>query len=131
MDNDHQLLLQKFKQMNLSDCTFGHKEHVIVAYLLLKEHDFITAAYQYATTIKMMAKNAGAEDKYNTTVTLALLSLIAERIESNHYDDIDTFIINNPDLMARNPLLTYYTETRISSNMARHILLLPDRIKST
>ncbi len=131
MNQKHQKLLENFEQKDMGNCNFGHKQHVIGAYLLLQKYDFITAAYHYASSIQIIAKNAGMEHKYNTTITLSLLSLISERMESSNDHDIDTFITNNPDLIKKNPLKKYFTQTRISSDMAKRILLLPDRIKNT
>ena len=106
--------------------TFSHADHVGVAYEMLRNHDFLNASVKYAECISTIATKAGAARKFNTTITLAFLSLIAERMQTTPHDGFDEFISNNQDLVTGNPLDAWYSPERLQSDLARTVFLLPD-----
>lgn len=93
---------------------------------MLRRHAFLTAAYRYADIINTVATRAGAGDKFNATITVAFLSIIAERMNQRDYDDAQDFMANNRDLLTQNPLTSLYSRERIMSAEARKSFLLPD-----
>lgn len=124
----HQIndLVQKFENNTLEPEDFGHKEHLIVAHTMLDEYTFIEAAAAYSKGIQNLAERAGAPDKFNTTITLALLSIIAERMSRSKALGWDDFISQNQDLNSKSILAQMYSKGRMTSDLARSILLLPD-----
>ncbi|AXT27963.1 hypothetical protein D1823_16165 [Ruegeria sp. AD91A] len=54
-----------FEAHAIDNTTFGHAEHVQVAYDLLRKYDFIDAAAIYAKGLRTPATNAGAPDTFN------------------------------------------------------------------
>jgi hypothetical protein len=104
---------------------FGHFEHLEAAWDVLAEEPFLRAAVRYATAIERFATAAGAPGKFNLTVTLAFLSLVAERMSGGEARSFDRFIALNPDLLG-DGLAPYYSPERLRDPIARHVFLLPD-----
>ena len=48
-------LLAAFEAESIEPSTFGHRDHVVVAFDLLRRDDFVTAAAKYAACIRGMA----------------------------------------------------------------------------
>ena len=67
--------------------------------------------------------------KFNATITLAFMSLIAERMATTQYVDYDDFITSNPDLLSKDVLEQWYSPERLSSILARSIFLMPDNTR--
>jgi len=92
---------------------------------LLKRHDFAETAQAYARSIMAMARAAGHPEKFHMTITLAMLSAIAERMPDER-SDFDTFAEQHPELFDRSFLLNHYTKERLECPLARRTFLLPD-----
>lgn len=119
-------LTDSFEAGNIDPSAFGHSDHVVVAYCVLGRYDFLDASVKYARCINSIATKAGATDKFNLTVTLAFLSLIAERIEATEHETYEGFIAGNPDLLSGKILDKWYSSDRLQSELARKVFLMPD-----
>jgi hypothetical protein len=119
-------LTRSFEARELDTSTFGHRDHVGVAYEMLRSGDFVDVAARYADTIRFMATRAGAPDKFHVTITIAFLSLVAERMATTRHADFDDFIACNPDLLSKHVLQRWYSSERLGSDLARNVLLLPE-----
>ena len=64
--------------------TFPHREHVRMAFEMLRRHDFPAAVWLFSRALRAMAARAGKPQAFNQTVTIAFLSLIAECIGALH-----------------------------------------------
>ncbi len=126
MSTDYAELTQSFEAGDIDASAFGHVDHIGVAYEMLRNHDFLTASMKYAECIDIIATKAGAARKFNTTITLAFLSLIAERMEAKPYSSYDEFISNNQELVTGNLLEKFYSPERLRSDLARTVFLMPD-----
>ena len=117
---------ERFERQEIAAEDFGHREHVQAAYELLHKYDFIEATAKYAETIKSMATSAGAPEKFNVTITVAFMGLIAERMMKTADDpDFDSFYAMNPDLSG-NALAPWYSAERIACDLSRKVFLMPD-----
>lgn len=121
-------LLEQMRTNTLHACDFGHADHIGVAYQALEEEDFFDALALFARGIRGAAARAGAAEKFNATVTLAFMSLIAERRAAGSYAGAADFIARNPDLSAPGLLERWYSPALLGSGMARRIALMPDRV---
>lgn len=110
----------------LDPARFGHADHVRVAWDLLGRHEFLAAADLYVRGIAAIAGRAGVPQKVNLTITLAFLSLIAERMAACPGQDFDAFAADHPDLMRKDLLAGWYSDDRLRSDTARRLFLLPD-----
>mgnify|MGYP001604324362 CR=1 FL=1 len=122
---------ERFEREEIAAEDFGHREHVRAAFELLKKYDFLEATARYAKTIKSMAAKAGAPEKFNVTITVAFMGLIAEKMTRiADYPDFDSFYTMNPDLTG-NALSPWYSAERISCDLSRKVFLMPDLIKNS
>ncbi|MEM7254283.1 MAG: hypothetical protein AAF493_22930, partial [Pseudomonadota bacterium] len=71
------------------------------------------------------ATKAGAPEKFHVTITLAFLSVIAERMAERSWTDFETFIAENEDLMRRDFLRAWYSDERLNTQRARELFVLP------
>jgi len=118
-------LAQQFEATDIDPKSFGHLQHVQVAFELLTKYGFVDAASRYANSIRTISIDAGAPEKFNTTITYAFLSLIAERLATAPAGDCDTFVARNPDLLSKSVLKRWYSDERLQSDLARQVFLLP------
>ena len=91
--------------------------------LVIPEFD---AAATYAKGIRSIAAKAGAPQKFNLTITYAVMSLIAERIEGSPCDEFQDFVERNPDLLSKDVLTKWYAPDRLQSDIARSVFLMPE-----
>ena len=126
MEPDDDALLEAFLAREIDNRTFGHADHVRVAFALLARHDFADAAAIFCETLKDIAVRAGRPEAFHMTITIAFLSLIAERCESAAYRDFAAFARANPDLMAKSALQGWYAPARLATDVARKTFVLPE-----
>ena len=118
-------ITRSFEAHELDNAAFHHADHVRVAHDLLCKYAFIDAVAIYAKGIKTLATKAGAPQKFNTTITYAFMSLIAERMTTAGQSDFDAFVSKSPDFLSKNALGKWYTSERQQSDLARTVFLLP------
>ncbi len=126
MSSQYAALTRSFEERDIDARAFRHGDHVGVAYEMLRNYDFVEATARYAANIKSIAAKAGVPDKFNATITIAFLSLIAERMGSAEHADYDDFISRNPDLLSKDVLEKWYSPERLGSDLARAVFLMPD-----
>lgn len=119
-------LADAFEAGDIEPGAFKHLDHIGVAYEMLRREDFVRAAARYASGIHQLATSAGVPEKYNVTITMAFLSLIAERMRTTPHDGYADFIAQNQDLLEKDVLGTWYSPERIQSALARSVFLMPD-----
>ena len=126
MGRNYVEFVNSFEACDIDASDFGHLDHVGTAYEMLRRYDFLKASVTYADCINTIATNAGAAKKFNTTITLAFLSIIAERMQQSTGDSFEAFMTENQDLISGNVLKKWYTDDRLQSDMARQMSLMPD-----
>jgi hypothetical protein len=119
--------LERFMRGELDAASFPHSEHVRMAFEMLRRYDFAESALHFSRSLRTMAKRAGKPQAFHQTVTIAFLSLIAERLESGPCEDFAAFAQDNPDLIDKGALARWYRPERLGSASARRTFLLPDR----
>ncbi|MEO0369034.1 MAG: hypothetical protein AAF197_09655, partial [Pseudomonadota bacterium] len=123
-----EVILERFEKLRISPEEFGHLEHLRLAYEMLDKYSFLDATYRYASTIKAMARQAGAPEKYNTTITFAFMGLVAERRRVAKSENFDEFLQASPELQQHELLGSWYSDARLYSELARSIFVLPDKV---
>lgn len=118
-------LLRSFEGGSLDPRTFDHRAHIEAAVVLLQDAPYLEAVERYVDGIKRLADAAGAPHRFNMTVTIAFLSVIAERLEAAPHIDAKAFVTANDDLLAPDFLLRWYERSRLSSPIARRQFLMP------
>jgi len=120
------ILFRSFEDHCLDPAGFKHREHVIVAYLMLRKYDFPEAVSRYTGNVRAIATRAGAASKFNMTITIAFISLIAERMQTASHHSVKDFLTRNHDLLRSDLLKKWYSDERLQSELARHSFLMPD-----
>lgn len=118
--------LARFMRVEIVPSEFPHREHVRVAFEMLKRHDFPETVLLFSRTLRAMAQKAGRPEAFHQTVTIAFLSLIAERMECGGAADFAAFAQANPDLLEKTLLTRWYGAERLASAAARRTFLLPE-----
>ena len=126
MERLNMTLLENFLNDTTSPADFDHQSHVEVSFELLNRCSFDEAYATYVRQLRALTVRAGAEEKFNATITFAALSIIAERMSELGTSDWNEFIANNPDLLRAATFTAGYSKERLSSDTARSIPLLPD-----
>jgi hypothetical protein len=96
--------LERFLGGDVAAADLPHREHVRLAFEILRRHDFLESAQRYS----------------------AALRVIAERLAAQEAHDFAGFAARNPDLMDRGVLGRWYAPERLTSPLARGTFLLPD-----
>ncbi|MBS0380737.1 MAG: hypothetical protein JSS29_19830 [Proteobacteria bacterium] len=117
-------LLEDFLAGRVEPQAFGHRQHLAVAFAMLRRHDFATAAQRYCEGIRALAARAGHPEVFNVTVTIAFLALVAERLGSED-SDFEAFAMRHPELFDRRLLERWYPKDQLRSDLARRTFVLP------
>jgi hypothetical protein len=118
--------LQRFLRGEIAAAGFAHREHVRMAFEMLRRHDFAETVLHFSRALRTMAQQAGKPQAFNQTVTIAFLSLIAERLDAGEWPDFAAFARDNPDLLEKGALARWYRPERLASERARRTFVLPE-----
>jgi hypothetical protein len=117
--------LDRFLRGEMDITAFPHREHLRMGFEMLRRYDFVETALHYSRTLQSMAMRVGKPQAFHQTVTIAFLSLIAERITSGDCADFDSFARANADLLDKSALARWYPSERLATVAARRTFLLP------
>jgi hypothetical protein len=118
--------LRAFLHGGIEGPNFRHADHLRVGFEILRRHDFAEASVVLRRGLRDIASRAGNASAYHETITIAFLSLIAERAASNDYSDFNAFARANEDLMDKAILTRWYGRARLNSDIARKTFVLPE-----
>ena len=118
--------LERFVRGEIDPAAFPHREHVRMAFEMLRRHDFAETGLYFSRALRAMAARAGKPQAFHQTITVAFLSLISERVETRPVADFTAFARDNPDLFDKAVLARCYRPERLASELARRTFLLPD-----
>jgi len=104
---------------------FPHSEHLRFAYEMLSRHSFAETVSLFSAGLKKLAAKSGRPELYHDTVTIAFLSLVAERRAQSQARDWTTFVAKNSDLLEKSCLERWYERKRLTSDLARQNFVLP------
>jgi hypothetical protein len=124
--NAEDLDLERFLRGDVAAAELPHREHVRMAFGILRRHDFLESVRRYSGALRVIAERAGQPQAFSLTITLAFLALIAERMAAREEHDFAGFVARNPDLMDKGLLGRWYASERLTSPLARGTFLLPD-----
>ncbi len=117
--------LERFVRGQIAAAGFGHREHVRMAFEMLRRHEFVETALHFSRALRVMARAAGKPQAFHQTMTIAFLALIAERVEGGRWEDFAAFEHANPDLMDKAVLGRWYAPEQLASEPARRTFVLP------
>ena len=120
--------LAAFIDRRLSAAEFDHRAHVRAAWAVLQCHDLSVAIEMICTGIRELATQFGAAEKYNRTLSEAIVRLMASRDAATL--GWSEFVGNNPELFsnASAVLSRYYSTAVLQSADAKASFIPPDRM---
>jgi hypothetical protein len=107
--------------------SFTHVDHIRVAYVYATRGGE-PAAVQGALRIRRLAENAGAPDKFHTTMTVAWARVIAHLVARSEAPDFESFLAGHPMLLNRRLLDAHYSDGVMFRAEARARFVEPDRL---
>lgn len=111
----------------LALASFTHREHLRLAFEMLRRHSFGETVHRFAEGLKLLTVKAGKPEAYHETRTVAFLALIAERRARAPKLLWDDFIAANEDLSEKSCLELWYDAAELESETARRVFVLPRR----
>jgi hypothetical protein len=123
---EHCTDLERFVRGETDPRMFPHGQHVRMGFELLRRHDFAQTAHLYSRAVRAMARRADRPEVFHQTITIAFLSLIAERMQAGAPVNFTDFAAGNPDLFDKSVLSRWYRPERLASDIARRTFVLPD-----
>jgi hypothetical protein len=124
--------LHAFETSALAEKDFRHRDHIRAAWLLLHEGPPAAALQRFSEALKRFAAAHGKSGLYHETITWGYMLLINERMErGGRQRSWQNFSSANADLLTWRPsiLAEYYRPETLSSDLARRVFLLPDRLR--
>jgi hypothetical protein len=119
--------LRAFLDLSVPADLFRHREHLRLAWLLLKSSDVPTAAERMCDGIRRFAHHHGATRKYHHTLTLAWMRLVASAVEEMpEGETFRQFMDAHPELCDKNLLSKYYSNESLETAAARQQWIDPD-----
>jgi hypothetical protein len=120
--------LERFVRGEIDAAAFPHREHVRMAFEMLRRHDFAESVWLYSRALRAMTTKAGKPQAFHQTTTVAFLSLVAERLEGGGQTDFGVFERAYPELLDKHALARWYRPEQLASAIARRTFVLPRRL---
>jgi hypothetical protein len=128
---DDAALVAAFDALVIRPEDFHHREHVRLAFALLRrEGDLAAAAFAFRAGLRRFATAVGVAGKYHETITWAYLAIIAELMAGGVYASSDELLAANPDLLdhQHGALARHYDVAElVASPHARVTFVLPHK----
>jgi hypothetical protein len=127
---DDEALVEAFEALEIAPMDFRHREHVRLAFAMLRGAEFCAAAARFKRALVAFAASVGAAGKYHETLTLAYVALVGERMQAEAYSSSLEFVERNPDLLDHRAgaISQYYDVAAITAcPIARRVFVLPRR----
>jgi hypothetical protein len=129
---DDDALLAAFAALRLPAADFHQREHIRLAFTLLRRHDgdLATSAAVFRALLQRFAAAIGVASLYHETITWAYLAIIAERMHGRGYATSAELLADHPDLLDHRTgaLARCYDVAAITqSPVARAVFVLPVR----
>ena len=107
---------------------FGHRAHLRVAWVYLREAPSVEAAVDHMrSAIRRFAAAAGASRKYHETLTVLWMRLLADVRSQGASGELADVLRAYPDLADKDLPLRFYTRDRLFGDEARAGWVEPDR----
>jgi hypothetical protein len=105
---------------------FGHREHIRLAWLELRDHEPDEALRRVEAAIRHLAAAHGEPQKFHRTITAAWMALVAHHLREAPELDFDAFVGRFPALLDSRLLRHHFSAELIASGAARARPLAPD-----
>lgn len=123
-------LVARFEARTLAPDDYRHREHLRIAFAMLRGADLADAAVRFRRAMQAYAAAVGATSKYHETLTWAYLVLVHQRMHQAADDSSRGFLARHPELLDHRAgaLARHYDVQAITASpLARRIFVLPER----
>jgi hypothetical protein len=121
------LTLERFVRGEVDPAHFPHREHVRMAFEMLRRHDFAESVLGYSRALRAILARIGKPEAFHQTVTVAFLALVAERMDRcGEEADFGALVSRFPELLDKSVLRRWYAPERLASEAARRSFVLPE-----
>jgi hypothetical protein len=119
--------LQAFADCSLSPGAFHHRDHLRLAWLLVRRHGVEPACIMVADGIRGFAARHGHPEKYHETITQFWVRLVGHLIDARpDIDDFATFVDAFPHLLDAGLPYRHWQRQTIGRAAARSAWVEPD-----
>jgi hypothetical protein len=121
--------LAGFNACSLSPTAFNHRGHLRIAWIHLQMYTPDEAVERICRGIERFAAHLGVPGKYNESLTVALVRLMAAGGGADRALSFEDFLSANAELVAgaKGLLARHYSPARLESPEARQSFVPPDR----
>jgi len=117
-----------FEAGDVLPAAFGHRAHLRVAWVYLREAPSVEAAVDHMrSAIRRVAAAAGASQKYHETITVLWMRLPADVRSQSASGELADALHAYPELADKDLPLRFYTPERLFGDEARAGWVEPDR----
>jgi hypothetical protein len=123
-------LVARFEAGTLAPADYHHREHLRIAFAMLRDADFGEAAVRFRSALRRYAAAIGATAKLHETLTWAYLALVHARMQDAADESSLAFLARHPDLLDHRAgaLARHYDVPAITASpLARRSFVLPER----
>ena len=125
---DDETFLREFEACRIAGGEFRHADHVRLAWIYLRRHEYAQAEARMRNAIRTFAARNNAAGKNHETVTVGWMRLVAvAHALSGRVGTFADFIRVHPWLLEKDALLEFYSKERLGSDEARAAIVPPDR----
>lgn len=120
--------IEQFENKTLNPDLLNHYGHLRMAWLYLQSYPLQQAVDKVTSGISAYALSLGATDKFQHTLTEAIVRIMAIRMKQDDADTLESYLANNLDLVddIRSVVGTYYSDALLNSERARSEFVSPD-----
>ncbi len=120
--------LSAFNDCSAPPSAFNHEGHVRIAWIHLQRYPQAQAIRLTCEGIERFANHLGAPDKYNRTLSEALMRIMANRGAADTRLSWDGYLLKNRELFenAQQLLGQYYSSELLNSKAAKTTFMQPD-----
>ena len=115
-----------FEAGNLLPAEFDHVAHLRAAFCLVRRRPFLEACIAMRDGLRDIARRAGRPGLYHETITVAFMSIVAQRVADRPDVAWSDFVATHPDLMERALLSRWYSRETLESDVARARFVMPE-----
>lgn len=120
--------LNQFETHTLDPSYFDHHGHLRLAWLYLNKYQSKVAISKVTTGISGYAASLGVTNKFQHTLTEAIVRIMALRLDEDTSDTIECFLESNYDLVEDiwGVVGSYYSKEQLNSDVAKIQFVEPD-----
>jgi len=133
MEISNDKFLEYFENQTLPPDLFDHWGHLRLAWLYLRKYPLQIAIDKVTTGIKVYANSLGATNKFQHTLTEAIVRIMAIRMKKKDADTLEAYLADNQDLVEdiSAVVATHYSYDLLNSERARTEFVSPDLAEIT